>query len=223
MLLCQDGVMLCKATAGMGVPLSVSPCIGATCPFIIFESADIDSAVDGVIETAFKKKREVMCANKCDVPFCQTTVSPTVLSFSLPSGPLGAVCAGEHCGQCCDPSQAPYGRDEVCGPAQWQRQSPGGCCYPRSSAAGGQSESEPLILVDFLVFWFFFLNIWNKTDYIASCSVSLLTLLAVVWRLKCFSYCYKRLHSDKSTVCTLLIVAVICTCCHFCITKVSVR
>lgn len=55
----QDGVMLCKATAGMGVPLSVSPCIGATCPFIIFESADIDSAVDGVIETAFKKKREV--------------------------------------------------------------------------------------------------------------------------------------------------------------------
>ncbi|GLD61166.1 aldehyde dehydrogenase family 16 member A1 [Lates japonicus] len=55
----QDGVMLCKATAGMGVPISVSPCIGATCPFIIFESADIDSAVDGVIETAFKKKKEV--------------------------------------------------------------------------------------------------------------------------------------------------------------------
>ncbi|XP_044036203.1 aldehyde dehydrogenase family 16 member A1 [Siniperca chuatsi] len=55
----QDGVMLCKATAGMGVPVSVSPSIGATCPFIIFESADIDSAVDGVIETAFKKKREV--------------------------------------------------------------------------------------------------------------------------------------------------------------------
>lgn len=55
----QGGVMLCKATAGMGVPVSVSPCIGATCPFIIFESADIDSAVDGVIETAFKKKREV--------------------------------------------------------------------------------------------------------------------------------------------------------------------
>lgn len=55
----QDGVMLCKATAGMGVPVSVSPIIGATCPFIIFESADIDSAVDEVIETAFKKKREV--------------------------------------------------------------------------------------------------------------------------------------------------------------------
>ncbi|XP_067427205.1 aldehyde dehydrogenase family 16 member A1 [Thunnus thynnus] len=55
----KHGVMLCKATAGMGVPVSVSPCIGATCPFIIFESADIDSAVDGAIETAFKKKKEV--------------------------------------------------------------------------------------------------------------------------------------------------------------------
>ncbi|XP_022603754.1 aldehyde dehydrogenase family 16 member A1 [Seriola dumerili] len=55
----QDGVMLCKAAAGMGVPISVSPCIGATCPIIIFESADIDSAVDGVLETAFKKKKEV--------------------------------------------------------------------------------------------------------------------------------------------------------------------
>lgn len=43
----------------MGVPVSVSTCIGSTCPFIIFESADIDSAVDAVIEAAFKKKREV--------------------------------------------------------------------------------------------------------------------------------------------------------------------
>uniref|UniRef100_UPI003AB030D8 aldehyde dehydrogenase family 16 member A1 n=1 Tax=Centroberyx gerrardi TaxID=166262 RepID=UPI003AB030D8 len=55
----QDGGMLCKATAGMGVPVSLSPSVGATCPFIIFESADIDSAVDGAIETAFKKKKEV--------------------------------------------------------------------------------------------------------------------------------------------------------------------
>lgn len=64
-LLFQDGVMLCKATAGMGVPVSVSPIIGATCPFIIFESADIDSAVDEVIETAFKKKTEVIYVEKC--------------------------------------------------------------------------------------------------------------------------------------------------------------
>lgn len=59
-LLFQDGMTLCKATAGMGVPVSVSACIGATCPFIIFESADIDSAVDGAIEAAFKKNREVI-------------------------------------------------------------------------------------------------------------------------------------------------------------------
>ncbi|XP_034150993.1 aldehyde dehydrogenase family 16 member A1 isoform X2 [Esox lucius] len=54
----NDGEKLCRATAGMGVPVSLSISLGATCPFIIFESADIDSAVDGVIETAFKKKRE---------------------------------------------------------------------------------------------------------------------------------------------------------------------
>ncbi|XP_068434018.1 aldehyde dehydrogenase family 16 member A1 [Clinocottus analis] len=55
----QDGVLLCKSTAGMGVHVSVSTNIGARCPFIVFESADIDSAVDAVIETAFKKRREV--------------------------------------------------------------------------------------------------------------------------------------------------------------------
>lgn len=55
----QDGVNLCKATAGMGVPVSVSLNIGATCPFIIFETADIDSAVDAVIDAAFKKKKEI--------------------------------------------------------------------------------------------------------------------------------------------------------------------
>ncbi|KAJ0001522.1 hypothetical protein NQD34_006542 [Periophthalmus magnuspinnatus] len=55
----QDGVNLCKATAAFGIPVSVSASIGATCPFIIFDTADIDSAVDGVIEAAFKKKKEV--------------------------------------------------------------------------------------------------------------------------------------------------------------------
>uniref|UniRef100_A0A3Q3C0G0 Aldehyde dehydrogenase 16 family, member A1 n=1 Tax=Haplochromis burtoni TaxID=8153 RepID=A0A3Q3C0G0_HAPBU len=58
-LLFEDGVMLCKATAGMGVPVAVSPCVGSTCPFIIFESADINSAVDEVMEAAFRKKKEV--------------------------------------------------------------------------------------------------------------------------------------------------------------------
>ncbi|XP_061893009.1 aldehyde dehydrogenase family 16 member A1-like [Entelurus aequoreus] len=63
----QDGMKLCKATAGMGVPVSVTPTIGATCPIIIFESADINSAVDDVIETAFKKKKEthwVLCVQE---------------------------------------------------------------------------------------------------------------------------------------------------------------
>ncbi|XP_051796923.1 aldehyde dehydrogenase family 16 member A1 [Acanthochromis polyacanthus] len=55
----EDGVTLCQNTAGLGVPVSVSPCIGATCPFIVFESADVDSAVDEVIEAAFKRKKEV--------------------------------------------------------------------------------------------------------------------------------------------------------------------
>uniref|UniRef100_A0A3B5MLY7 Aldehyde dehydrogenase 16 family, member A1 n=1 Tax=Xiphophorus couchianus TaxID=32473 RepID=A0A3B5MLY7_9TELE len=63
----QDGLALCKASAGMGVPVSVSSCVGATCPFIIFESADIDSAVDEVIQIAFKKKNElhwVLCVQE---------------------------------------------------------------------------------------------------------------------------------------------------------------
>ncbi|RVE69031.1 hypothetical protein OJAV_G00073740 [Oryzias javanicus] len=54
-----DGLALLQASAGLGVPVAVSPCIGATCPFIVFESADINSAVDEVIEAAFKKKSEV--------------------------------------------------------------------------------------------------------------------------------------------------------------------
>uniref|UniRef100_A0A674MJC8 Aldehyde dehydrogenase 16 family, member A1 n=1 Tax=Takifugu rubripes TaxID=31033 RepID=A0A674MJC8_TAKRU len=55
----QDGAMLCEATAGMGVPLSVSVCAGSSCAFIIFDTADIDSAVDGVIEAAFGTKTNV--------------------------------------------------------------------------------------------------------------------------------------------------------------------
>ncbi|KAM4635610.1 aldehyde dehydrogenase family 16 member A1 [Polymixia lowei] len=71
----QDGGMLCKATAGMGVPVSLSPCIGATCPFIIFESADIDSAVDGVIEAAFKKKKEIQWVLCVQESVCDSVVT----------------------------------------------------------------------------------------------------------------------------------------------------
>ncbi|XP_056157937.1 aldehyde dehydrogenase family 16 member A1 [Lampris incognitus] len=88
----QDGVTLCKATAGMGVPVSLSVSIGSICPFIIFESADIDSAVDEVIDAAFKKKKEIQW-----VLFVQECVWDRVLSrlkirmeglkcMALPSG-----------------------------------------------------------------------------------------------------------------------------------------
>ncbi|XP_051571936.1 aldehyde dehydrogenase family 16 member A1 isoform X2 [Myxocyprinus asiaticus] len=55
----QTGEALAKAVAGWGVPMSLSLSFSSVCPFIIFESADIDSAVDGVIEIAFKKKRDL--------------------------------------------------------------------------------------------------------------------------------------------------------------------
>ncbi|XP_029292994.1 LOW QUALITY PROTEIN: aldehyde dehydrogenase family 16 member A1 [Cottoperca gobio] len=86
----QDGVMLCKATAGMGVSVSVSPYIGARCPFIIFESADIDSAVDAVIETAFKKKREVLW-----VLCVQESVQDSVVA-RLRLRMVGMKCVGLH-------------------------------------------------------------------------------------------------------------------------------
>lgn len=55
--------MLCEATAGMGVPLSVSVCARSSCAFIVFDTADIDSAVDGVIEAAFGTKTNVSNTN----------------------------------------------------------------------------------------------------------------------------------------------------------------
>jgi len=55
----QTGEAVAKAVAGWGVPMSFSLSQSSVCPFIIFDSADLDSAVDGVIELAFKKKRDV--------------------------------------------------------------------------------------------------------------------------------------------------------------------
>ncbi|KAI4899600.1 hypothetical protein NFI96_016505, partial [Prochilodus magdalenae] len=63
----QDGEVLAKQTAGLGLPVSFCLSVSAACPFIIFESADIDSAVDGVIEAAFKKKKDwqwVLCVQE---------------------------------------------------------------------------------------------------------------------------------------------------------------
>ncbi|KAI4785917.1 hypothetical protein KUCAC02_037465, partial [Chaenocephalus aceratus] len=50
--------LLCEATAGLGVSVSVSSILGARCPFIVFESADIDSAVDAIVQNVFTKRRE---------------------------------------------------------------------------------------------------------------------------------------------------------------------
>lgn len=85
-LLVQGAVALCKATAGMGLTLSVSPCIGGTCPFIIFESADIDSAVDEVIAAAFKKRKEVIHVKPCSYFF----TSPQHWPHSLWPRPLSS-------------------------------------------------------------------------------------------------------------------------------------
>uniref|UniRef100_A0A8C2DNJ5 Aldehyde dehydrogenase 16 family, member A1 n=2 Tax=Cyprinus carpio TaxID=7962 RepID=A0A8C2DNJ5_CYPCA len=63
----QTGEALAKAVAGWGVPMSFSLSLSSVCPFIIFDSADLDSAVDGVIELAFKKKRDfqwVLCVQE---------------------------------------------------------------------------------------------------------------------------------------------------------------
>lgn len=54
----QDGEVFSKQTAGWGLPVSVCLSVSAMCPFIIFESADLDSAVDAVIEAAFKKNKD---------------------------------------------------------------------------------------------------------------------------------------------------------------------
>lgn len=70
-----DGAALCEATAGLGVPVSVSACVGATCPFVVFESADIDSAVDAALAAAFKKNREVNW-----VMFVQESVHDSVVA-----------------------------------------------------------------------------------------------------------------------------------------------
>ncbi|KAI5627318.1 aldehyde dehydrogenase family 16 member A1 isoform X1, partial [Silurus asotus] len=54
----QYGELLVKQVAGRGVPVSLSLSVCSVCPFIIFESADVDSAVDGLMEVAFKNYTE---------------------------------------------------------------------------------------------------------------------------------------------------------------------
>ncbi|ROI15136.1 Aldehyde dehydrogenase family 16 member A1 [Anabarilius grahami] len=71
----QTGEAVAKATAGWGVPMTLSLSHNSVCPFIIFDSADLDSAVDGVIELAFKKKRDFQW-----VLFVQESVMDSVVA-----------------------------------------------------------------------------------------------------------------------------------------------
>lgn len=48
-----------KEMAGRGVPVSLSLSVCSVCPFIIFETADMDSAVEGLMDAAFKTYAEV--------------------------------------------------------------------------------------------------------------------------------------------------------------------
>ncbi|KAG7334576.1 hypothetical protein KOW79_001172 [Hemibagrus wyckioides] len=54
----QDGELLVKQIAGHGIPVSLSLSVCSVCPFIIFETADVDSAVDGLMDAAFKNYSE---------------------------------------------------------------------------------------------------------------------------------------------------------------------
>lgn len=74
--------------------------MGAKCPFIIFESADIDSAVDEAIEAAFRKKKEVIYRKKKASPVKRwASCHPSLTTPpSLQSGTLGVMCAGERAG-----------------------------------------------------------------------------------------------------------------------------
>ncbi|TSQ24031.1 Aldehyde dehydrogenase family 16 member A1 [Bagarius yarrelli] len=53
-----DGEFLVKAVAGRGLPVSLSLSVCSVCPFIIFDTADVDSAVDALIDAAFNNRNE---------------------------------------------------------------------------------------------------------------------------------------------------------------------
>lgn len=114
-------MLLCEAAAGLGVPVSVSVCVGSTCPFIVFDTADIDSAVDGVIEAAFRTNTNVSgIAKRGTAPwaiFVQICRHCPPLPL-IPLGPLGVVCAGKSGGERGGSPQASHGWVEVSRPVQ---------------------------------------------------------------------------------------------------------
>ncbi|XP_018619908.2 aldehyde dehydrogenase family 16 member A1 [Scleropages formosus] len=63
----KEAELLVRETAGSCAPVSLSLLTDAICPFIVFDSADVDSAVDAVMEAVFGKAREchwVLCVQE---------------------------------------------------------------------------------------------------------------------------------------------------------------
>ena len=56
-LFLQVGQLLRKATAGTGVKLSLE--LGGKSPFIVYDSADLDSAVEGVVDAIWFNQGQV--------------------------------------------------------------------------------------------------------------------------------------------------------------------
>ena len=53
----QVGQLLRKATAGTGVKLSLE--LGGKSPFIVYDSADLDSAIEGVVDAIWFNQGQV--------------------------------------------------------------------------------------------------------------------------------------------------------------------
>lgn len=76
MLMCagstEVGQILRKATAGSGKKLSLE--LGGKSPFVVFDSADLDAAVEGVVDAIYFNQGQVrQCAWSCD---CHVTCWP---------------------------------------------------------------------------------------------------------------------------------------------------
>ena len=54
---CQVGKLLRQATAGTGKKISLE--LGGKSPFVVFESADLDSAVEGVVDAIWFNQGQV--------------------------------------------------------------------------------------------------------------------------------------------------------------------
>ena len=56
----EVGRMIRRATAGSGKKLTLE--LGGKSPFIVFEDADLDSAVEGVVDAIWFNQGQVCCA-----------------------------------------------------------------------------------------------------------------------------------------------------------------